>query len=144
MKTRFILLIALVSSIGAAPYFFSSSCALAEGEVADSGTGIGPVKKIELAAIDPKLAEKGKGLFTLKCSACHKLPERYVGPALAGVTKRRRPEWIMNMMLNPQEMIQKDSTAQDLFAEFLVPMTFQNVTEADARAILEYLRSEEK
>jgi hypothetical protein len=46
----------------------------------------------------------------------------------------------MNMILNPQEMVQKDPTAQALLEEFLVPMTFQNVTPEETRAILEYFR----
>jgi hypothetical protein len=46
----------------------------------------------------------------------------------------------MNMILNPLEMTQKDQVAQDLFAEYLVQMTFQNVDEAEARKLLEYFR----
>lgn len=102
--------------------------------------GVGPVKEVKLGPIDPELAEKGGKVFEEKCSACHKLDERYVGPALRGVTTRRTPEWIMNMILNPQGMLQEDPTAQELLAEYFVPMTFQNVSQADARAILEYLR----
>jgi len=102
--------------------------------------GVGPVKAVAIAEIDAGLADKGKSAFAAKCSACHKLGERYVGPDLAGVTKRRSPEWIMNMILNPQEMTQKDPIAQELFGEYLVQMTFQNVSEADARAILEHFR----
>ncbi len=104
--------------------------------------GIGPVKSIELKSVDAALAARGKEVFATKCSACHKLDQRYVGPALGAITKRRSPEWIMNMMLNPQEMTQKDPIAQELFGEYLVQMTFQNITEADARSILEYLREQ--
>jgi hypothetical protein len=46
----------------------------------------------------------------------------------------------MNMVLNPVEMTQKDPTAQELLATYLTQMTFQNVSEEDARAILEYFR----
>ncbi len=105
--------------------------------------GVGPVKNLDLKAFDATLAAQGKANFTTKCGACHKLDERYVGPSLKGITKRRSGEWIMNMILNPQEMIQKDPLAQELFAEFLVPMTFQNVTEPEARAILEYFREQD-
>lgn len=122
------------------------SSALAEEENADAlkNQGIGPIKNLELKPLDTQLAAKGKDLFATKCSACHKIGSRYVGPDLAGVAKRRAPEWIMNMILNPQEMIQKDPLAQGLFEEFLVPMTFQNVAQEEARAILEYLREESK
>jgi mono/diheme cytochrome c family protein len=87
------------------------------------------------------VAEHGKTVFDTKCSACHKWEERYVGPALDGVTQRRQPEWIMNMILNPEEMIKNDDQAKALFAQYLTPMTFQNVSKDEATAILTYFRS---
>jgi mono/diheme cytochrome c family protein len=107
----------------------------------DNGLGVGPVKTVEVAGLDPKLAETGKGLFEAKCTACHRLTdEKVVGPGLKGVTERRKPEWIMNMILNPTEMTQKDPQAKALLAEHLTQMTNQNVEEKDARALLEFLR----
>jgi mono/diheme cytochrome c family protein len=110
-------------------------------DAATHNKGIGPIKEVKLGPLDQALAEKGQGIFEEKCSACHKIEERYVGPALKGVTQRRTPEWIMNMALNPQEMIMEDPIAQELLAEYFTPMAFQNVTEDDVRAILEYFRS---
>lgn len=104
--------------------------------------GIGPVRSVTLAEVDAALAAAGEELFTIKCSACHKMGERYVGPALADVTTRRSPAYIMNMIMNPQEMIEKHPEAKKLFAEFMTPMANQNLTEADARAVLEYLRTQ--
>ncbi|SNZ16658.1 c-type cytochrome [Hydrogenobacter hydrogenophilus] len=106
-----------------------------------SDKGIGPIKEVQLGPIDQNLVKKGKEIFDSKCATCHKLEEKYVGPPLKGVTKRRKPEWIMNMILNPAEMEQKDPVAKQLLAEYLTQMTFQNVSQDDARAILEYLRS---
>lgn len=104
--------------------------------------GVGPIQELELAEeIDPALAQTGKTTFEQFCTACHKFEERYVGPALNGVTKRRAPEWIMNMILNPDVMIQEDDTAYNLFAEYMAPMANQNMTEEQARAILEYFRT---
>lgn len=91
-------------------------------------------------AISPELAASGKKVFDEKCSACHKFGEKYVGPDLKSVTKRRSAEWIMNMILNPQEMTQKDPAAQELLATYMTQMTYQNVSQEDARAILEYFR----
>lgn len=66
---------------------------------------------------------------------------RLVGPALAGVTMRGSPEWIMNMILNPQEMVKKDPTAKKLLAEYNgAIMIDQNLSQDDARAVLEYFR----
>jgi mono/diheme cytochrome c family protein len=103
--------------------------------------GIGPVKSITLGAVDKNLADKGKELFEVKCITCHRFDSKLIGPPLKGVTKRRKPEWIMNMMLNPDQMIKENPTAKQLFTQYMTQMTFQNVTQEDARAILEYFRS---
>ena len=113
----------------------------APAEKADDGKGIGPVKSLKLGPIDEEMAAQGKLVFEAKCVSCHKVTdEKYVGPGLKGITERRKPEWIMNMILNPQEMTQKDPTAKKLLAEHLTQMVFQDVTEEETRAILEYFR----
>ena len=48
----------------------------------------------------------------------------------------------MNMILNPDQMVQKDPLAHELFMEFNgSPMTNLNLTEDQARTILEYFRT---
>jgi mono/diheme cytochrome c family protein len=112
---------------------------------ADSGLGIGPIKVLKLpATIDKNMVELGKKTFKTKCSQCHKIEKRYTGPQLLAITKRRKPEWIMNMILNPQEMTKKDPTAQALLNKLLVQMANQNVGETNARAILEFFRDNDK
>ncbi|WP_224997571.1 cytochrome c [Cesiribacter sp. SM1] len=112
-----------------------------EATPVDDGKGIGPVKEVSLGEIDPQLAENGQQLFESKCSACHRTDNtKVVGPGIAGVTERRKPEWIMNMIINPEEMTKKDPTAKKLLAEHLTQMTNQNVNEQDARALLEFFR----
>lgn len=108
--------------------------------------GVGPIQKIVLdAAIDPVLSNDGKGLFNGYCTMCHKIDEQFVGPALRGVTQRRSPEWIMNMILNPGRMVRDDSLAKAVFMEFNgSPMTNLGFEESEARAVLEYLRTETK
>jgi cytochrome c len=102
--------------------------------------GIGPIKTIELAALNDDLAIEGEALFNKMCTACHKMDARHVGPGLADVTNRRTPEWIMNMILNPDEMTKKDPDAYALIAEYIAPMANQSLTEEQSRAILEYFR----
>lgn len=103
--------------------------------------GIGPVNEVlELGAFDEELAEKGQQVFKAKCSACHKMGERYVGPDLSDVLDRRTPAYVMNMILNPQEMIQKHPEAKKMLAEFMTPMPYQNVSREETRAIVEYFR----
>ena len=104
--------------------------------------GIGPITSVTLAAeVDQELAKKGAEVYKQMCSACHKAEKRFVGPAPKGILERRSPEWVMNMILNPQEMVEKDPIAKALLAEYLSPMANQNLTEEQARAILEYFRT---
>ncbi|MDH5396937.1 MAG: cytochrome c [Cyclobacteriaceae bacterium] len=104
--------------------------------------GIGPVKSVELGEIDQAMAAEGEKTFNAMCTACHKAEEKYIGPAPKGIMSRRNPAWIMNMMLNPDEMVQKDPIAKKLLQEAnLAPMANQNLTEEQARQILEYFRT---
>jgi len=103
--------------------------------------GIGPIVSFTLGPQNDALVQKGLDVFTVKYVACHKVSERLVGPPLAGVTNKRSPAFILNMILNPDEMVKKHPEVKAMLAEYFVPMAFQNVTEDDARAILEYLRT---
>lgn len=105
--------------------------------------GIGPVKSVTLdAEINQTLAAEGKTVYENMCMACHKPDQKFIGPAPKGIFERRSPEWIMNMILNPQEMIANDPIAKKLLMEFNgAPMANQNLTEAQARAVLEYFRT---
>lgn len=104
--------------------------------------GLGPITSIQLEPINEEMAAKGKESFKAKCSACHKVSKKFIGPSPKGVMKRRTPEWVMNMMLNPTEMLEKDPLAKELMVEFNgAPMANQNLTEEEAREILEYFRT---
>ncbi|HEY4797828.1 MAG TPA: c-type cytochrome [Bacteroidia bacterium] len=105
--------------------------------------GIGPVTSVTIGALDNTLADKGKTIFAAKCTACHNTPDidsKKIGPSLKGVSKRRAPEWIMNQILNPSEMTQKDPIAKDLLATYIAQMANQNLTQDEARSVLEYFR----
>ena len=106
--------------------------------------GIGPVTNIILGGINQSLADQGADLYIAKCTSCHKPLVKYVGPAPVGVLDRRSPEWVMNMILNPQEMVQKDPVAMELLKRYLAPMADQNLTEDEARKVLEYFRTLKK
>ena len=103
--------------------------------------GIGPVKSLKLEAINDELVLKGKDIYNINCAACHKFDKKYIGPALKGITKRRSTEWIMNLVLNTEEMLAKDPVSKALIAKYNVPMLNQQLSEDDARAILEYFRT---
>ncbi|HLS29539.1 MAG TPA: cytochrome c [Flavobacteriaceae bacterium] len=105
--------------------------------------GVGPIESIDLPdEIDQDLAAKGKEIYDINCLACHKPEERFIGPAPKGVLDRRAPEWVMNMILNPERMVKEDPIAKQLLIEYNgSPMANQGITEDEARAILEYFRT---
>ena len=103
------------------------------------------VKAGEITYTNPLNAEwvgVGKGIYELKCQSCHKLTEeKLVGPGWAGVTKRRKPEWIMNMITNVDMMLDSDPEAQKLLEQCMVRMPNQNISQDDSRKIMEFMRS---
>jgi mono/diheme cytochrome c family protein len=105
--------------------------------------GIGPISSVTLGeTVDEAMAAEGMKIYDEKCTACHKPNEKHIGPSPQGILTRRSPEWIMNMILNPDEMVQKDDVAKALLMEYNgSPMANQNLTEAEARAVLEYFRT---
>jgi cytochrome c len=113
------------------------------GTVDLNNKGIGPIKAVTLGnVIDKSMVENGQKIFKNKCSACHRVDKKFIGPSPTGIMDRRSPEWIMNMILNPQEMTAKDPIAKELLAQFNgLPMADQNIKEEEARAILEYFRT---
>lgn len=109
----------------------------------ESNPGIGPIESFTLSPeIDEALALKGQEVYEALCTACHKTEKRFIGPSPKGILERRSPAWIMNMILNPDEMVQKDPMAKQLLIDFNgSPMANQNLSEEDARAVLEYFRT---
>ncbi len=113
-----------------------------EAVITDPTKGIGAVKNVTLKSpLEQERIARGLSIYEMKCSACHKLDEtRFVGPGWKGVTKTRKPEWIMNMVTNVEVMLDKDPEAQKLLELCLTRMPNQNVSIGDARDILEFMR----
>lgn len=114
-----------------------------EDQMLAEGKGVGEVKAVELTTpLDGERVKRGKAIYDMKCSACHKLTDqKFVGPGWKDVTKRRKPEWIMNMVTNVDIMLDKDEEAQKLLQLCLTRMPNQNCSIGDARDVLEYMRS---
>lgn len=91
--------------------------------------------------LDQAMVKSGEEIYDMKCSSCHRLTaERLVGPGWDGVTKKRKPEWIINMITNVDMMLESDPEAQKMLEECLVRMPNQNVAPQDARSLLEFMR----
>jgi hypothetical protein len=103
--------------------------------------GFGPVKKkLNLGPIDKTMAAEGEKIFESKCASCHKLDERYTGPAQRNVLQRVTPEFFMNTVLNPDENLEKHPHSKEMLAQYMTKMTNQNINLKDARTLLEYFR----
>lgn len=105
--------------------------------------GVGPISSISLPTeIDQSMAALGKDVYDKMCTACHRTDKKFIGPAPKGILERRTPEWILNMILDPEGMVKNDQLAKDLLIEFNgSPMANQNLTQEEARAVLEYFRT---
>ncbi|MBK6342268.1 MAG: cytochrome c [Flavobacteriales bacterium] len=104
--------------------------------------GLITAAEITLGEIDQAMVEKGKATYDVKCQACHSTgPNRVVGPGWKGVTERRKPEWIMNMMLNIDVMLETDPEAQKGLEECLVRMPNQGLSKDQGREVLEFMRT---
>src|SRR6266487_5921931 len=104
--------------------------------------GIGRFKEVKLThPLDEDMIAKAQLIYNAKCFACHKLTtEKLVGPGWKGVTDRREPEWIMNFITNTQVMLDKDLAAESMMVTCVVRMPNQDLTDEQARQILEYMR----
>ena len=108
----------------------------------DPKRGEGKFTKVDISPnLDEAMAEAGNKIYSVKCSACHKLTdERLVGPGWKGVTQRHTAEWIMNFATNTDDMINKDPKVQAMLEICLVRMPNQNISDEDARNVYEFMR----
>jgi mono/diheme cytochrome c family protein len=105
--------------------------------------GVGPISSVTLdEKIDDAMVKKGSEVYQAKCTACHKPDKKYIGPAPKGILERRSPEFIMNMILAPEKMQAENENVKKMITENNgAVMANQNLTEEEARAVLEYFRT---
>jgi len=114
---------------------------LTKNQPEEHGTEVKPGDIQLTHPLNEQWVADGKSIYDVKCSSCHKLTdEKLVGPGWKGVTKRRSPEWIINMVTNVDMMLEKDPVAQRLLEDCLVRMPNQNLNRDEARKVLEFQR----
>ena len=124
-------------------FFLSISCQNnSKGIDALENKGVGPIINVILEdKVNISMANSGEKLFNQLCTSCHIINEDYIGPAMSGILDRRSPEWIMNMILNPIQMLEEDPIAIELLEKYNFEYMYdQNLLEEEAREILEYFR----
>ena len=124
-------------------FFISISCQNnSKGIDALENKGVGPIINVILEdKVNISMANSGEKLFNQLYTSCHIINEDYIGPAMSGILDRRSPEWIMNMILNPIQMVEEDPIAIELLEKYNFEYMYnQNLLEEEAREILEYFR----
>ena len=108
-----------------------------------NNNGVGPITSLEFdAEINMAMAEEGKSVYETKCTVCHQVDKKFIGPSPKGIYERRTPAWTMNMILDPEKMVKEDPIAKQLLIDYNgSPMANQNLTEEEARAVVEYFRT---
>ncbi|MHB8842741.1 MAG: c-type cytochrome [Candidatus Aquicultor sp.] len=105
--------------------------------------GIGPVKTVQLGKIDSAMVQDGQSIFSSECSDCHDpYKNQDSGPSVKTFIHMRSPVFIMNYLLNTDEMNEKNSSIKESINKYgNTPMSSTPLTEQQARSLLEYFRS---
>jgi mono/diheme cytochrome c family protein len=84
----------------------------------------------------------GDALFKNNCAQCHAVNEKVVGPALAGITKRRPASWVVSWVHNSAKVIASgDEYAVKIYEENgkqQMP-SFPQLSEKDIKDIIAYV-----
>ena len=93
-------------------------------------------------------ASKGEAIFKAKCTACHKLDQRMIGPALGPQLESETDDkWLTKWIQNNQALIAaKDPKALKIYNEYnQAAMTvFGDLSDGDVSNIISYVRTEYK
>ncbi len=87
-------------------------------------------------------AGKGESIFKQRCTACHEIGSKLVGPALKDVSKRRSASWIIQFVHGSQKLIKSgDKEAVTVFNENnqVVMPDHSDLSDADIQNIVAYI-----
>lgn len=95
---------------------------------------------------EPEAISAGEALFNGNCKSCHRVKQKLVGPALAGVEDRAPSvKWIIDWVRNPAKVIASgDAYAVKIYEEYnKSQMTaFTSYTDDQILSILAYVKAE--
>lgn len=109
-------------------------------QISGDRRGIGPITELQLEPINDSIMKLGAELSKERCSDCHTMELKSKGPDISDLLAIRKPEWVVNFLLNKDEMLERDSLALITMAKYDQPCGSDLKTEEEALHMLEYLR----
>ncbi|WP_227606720.1 c-type cytochrome [Hymenobacter translucens] len=142
----------MVLIVGAIGALFFMSTGLIAG--APDGTGSGQSARAAtdsttsaVAAVPmPAEVASGDALFKGNCAQCHGINDVVVGPALAGITRRRPVSWLVPWVKNSSKLVASgDAYAVKIFNQYQKQQmpSFQ-LSDDEIKSILTYVEWESK
>ena len=83
----------------------------------------------------------GKVLFMTNCKPCHDIDKIVVGPALAGVTKRRDKKWIRRMIVNGEKLKDKYTMELRKQYQYTIHPSYEFLTKQELNDLVAFLDS---
>ena len=142
MNPKFRLSIILTIGAFILTLFLFVVVAIVHDEMNPEVLGCGTVDITPMRA-EAELDHPGAKIFQANCKACHRINQKLIGPALAGVTERYDSLWLTNWIRNSSKMIAEgDPVAVALFREYnQIQMTsFTAFSDKDVKDLIDYLR----
>ena len=87
--------------------------------------------------------KEGEKIFKSKCTTCHAIDRKVVGPALKGVTEKQSEEWLIKWVKNSQALIATgDKDAVAIFNEYnkSVMTAFTDLSDDQIKSVLAYIK----
>ncbi|WP_092670139.1 c-type cytochrome [Hymenobacter arizonensis] len=106
----------------------------------DAGLPRPALSEAEAAAV-----AAGSALYASNCAQCHAVNEVVVGPALAGITKRRPVSWLIPWIKNSSKVVASgDEYAVAIYNKYnKQQMPSFGLSDSEVKAILAWLTSQE-
>lgn len=105
--------------------------------------GITEIKGVNMShPISSAMVSKGKQVFANKCASCHSIDGSSSSASnLSNSLTKRKPEWIMNMIYNPNVNVAANARESRELAKCYTRQPNQALSIMEARDFLELLRT---
>ncbi|HAU55265.1 MULTISPECIES: cytochrome c3 family protein [Sphingobacterium] len=91
--------------------------------------------------------KEGEKIFKSRCTSCHAIDRKVVGPALKGITESKDEAWLIKWVKNSQVLVKAgDPDAVAIFKEYngLVMTAFTDLSDDQIKSVLSYITDASK